>query len=88
MSEERLRFPEENSVSSANAVPQRVASIQFVDEGDVTKVFEDHRKVQIDEYERDSDNEESDYEEDLELVNRARVTRSSRAVRTLVCLDF
>ena len=28
---ERLRFPEENNVSSAIAVPQRVVSIQFVD---------------------------------------------------------
>ena len=59
-----------------------------MDEGDVTEVFEDHREVQIDEYERDSDNEESDYEEDLELVNRACVTRSSRAVRAFVRLDF
>ena len=46
---------EENNVSSANAVPQRVVSIQFVEEGDVTDVFEDHREVQIDEYETDSD---------------------------------
>ena len=30
---------EENNVSSANAVPQSVVSIQFVDEGDVTEVF-------------------------------------------------
>ena len=52
---------EDNNVSSANA--QRVVSIQFMDEGDVTKVFEDHREVQIDEYETDSDNEESDFEE-------------------------
>ena len=37
-------FPEENNV------PQRVVSIQFVDEGHVvTEVFEDHREVQIDE---------------------------------------
>ena len=57
-SEERLRFPEENNVSSANAAPQRVVSIQFVDEVDVTEVFEDHREVQIDEYETDSDDEE------------------------------
>ena len=55
-SEERLRYPEENNVSSANA--QRVVSIQFVDEGDVTEVFEDHKEVQIDEYETDSDDEE------------------------------
>ena len=73
-SEERLRFPEENNVSSAIAVPQRVVSIQFVDEGDVTGVFEDHRYEQIDEYETtDSDDEESDFEEHSEPVNRACV---------------
>ena len=59
---ERLRFLEENNESSANAVPQRVVSIQFVDEGDVTKLFEDHRELEIDEYETDSDDEESDFE--------------------------
>ena len=84
-SEERLRYPEENTVSSANA--QRVVSIQFVDEGDVTEVFEDHREVQIDEYETDSDDEESDFEEHPEVVNRACVTRSGRAVRAFVRLD-
>ena len=72
-SEGRLRYPEENNVSSSNV--QRVVSIQFVDEGDVTEAFEDHREVQIDEYETDSDDEES------ELVNRACVTRSGRAVK-------
>ena len=51
-SEERLRYLEENNVSSANA--QRVVSIQSVDKGDVTEVFEDHKEVQIDEYETDS----------------------------------
>ena len=85
-SEERLRYPEENTVSSANA--QRVVSIQFVDEGDVTEVFEDHREVQIDEYETDSDDEESDFEEHPEVVNRACVTRSGRAVRAFVRLDM
>ena len=45
----------------------------LLDEGDVTEAFEDHREVQIDEYETDSDDEES------ELVNRACVTRSGRA---------
>ena len=87
-SEERLRFPEESNLSSANAVPQRVVSIQFVDEGDVTEVFEDHREEQIDEYETDSDDEESDFEEHSELVNRACVTRSGRAVRAFVRLDM
>ena len=86
--EERLRFPEENNVSSANAVPQRVVSIQFVHEGDVTEVFEDHREVQIDEYETDPDAEESDFEEHSELVNRACVTRSCRAVHAFVRLDM
>ena len=38
-SEERVRFPEEYNVYSANAVPHRVVSIQFVDEVDVTEVF-------------------------------------------------
>ena len=40
-----IHFPEENNVSSANAVPQRVVSIQFVDEGDDTEVCEDQREV-------------------------------------------
>ena len=75
-------------MSSANAVPQRVVSIQFVDEGDVTEVFEDHREVQIDEDETDSDDEGSDFEEHSQLVNRACVTRSSRAVRAFVRLDM
>ena len=61
-----------------------------MDEGDVTEVFEDHREVQIDEYETDSDDEESDFEEHSELVNRAcaYVTRFGRAVRALVRLDM
>ena len=87
-SEERLRYPEENvnNVSSANA--QRVVSIQFVDEGDVTEVFEDHREVQIDGYETDSNYEESDFEKHPKLVNRACVPRSGRAVRVFVRLDM
>ena len=48
-------------------------AIQFVDEWNVTEVFEDHREVHIDEYETDSDDEESDFEHS-ELVNRACVT--------------
>ena len=43
--EERLRFPEEDNLPSAIAVSQRVVSIQFVDEEDVTGVFEDHRRT-------------------------------------------
>ena len=82
-SEERLRYPE---VSSANA--QRVVSIQFVDEGDVTEVFEDHREVQIDGYETDSNYEESDFEKHPKLVNRACVPRSGRAVRVFVRLHM
>ena len=52
-SEERLRYPEQNNVSSENA--QHVVSIQFVDKGNVTEVFEDHGKVEIEKYETDSD---------------------------------
>lgn len=87
-SEERLRFPEENNVSSAIAVPQRVVSIQFLDEGDVTEVFENQREEQIEEYETDSDADESDFEEHSKLVNRTCVTRSGRAVRAFVRLDM
>ena len=87
-SELRLRFPGEKNVSSSNATPLRVVSIQFVDEGDVTEVFEDHGEIQIDEYETDSDDEESDFEEHSELVNRACVSRSCRAVRAFVRLDM
>ena len=39
-SEERFLCPEQNNASSENA--QRVVSVQFVDKGDVTEVFEDH----------------------------------------------
>ena len=72
---QRLRFPEENDVSSTIAVPQRVVSIQSVDgaKGMFIEMFEDHRE-QIDEYETDSDEEESDFKEHSELVNRACVT--------------
>ena len=59
-----------------------------MDEGGVTEVFEDHREVQIDKYETDSDDEESDFEEHSELVNRACVTRSGKAVRAFVRLDM
>ena len=56
-----------------------------MDEGDVTEVFEDHREVQIDEYETDSDDEESEHPE---VVNRACVTRSGRAVCAFVRLGM
>ena len=59
-----------------------------MDEGDVTEAFEDYREVQIDEYETDSDDEKSDYEEHLDLINSACVTRSGRAVRAFVRLDL
>ena len=42
-------------------------------EGDFIDVFEDQRE-QIDDYETDSDEEESDFKEHSELVNRACVT--------------
>ena len=60
--------------------------MQFVD--DVSEMFEDHREVQIDEYETDSDDDETENEENLELVKRARITRSGRAVRAFVRLDL
>ena len=59
-----------------------------MDDGDVTEVFEDHKQEQIDEYETDSDDEESDYTEHSELVKRACVTRSGGAVRAVVSLDL
>ena len=65
-----------------------VVSKQFVDDGDVTEVFEDHRQEQIDEYDTDSDDDESDLEEDSKLANRACVTQSGRAVRAFVRLDL
>ena len=67
---------------------QPVVSIQFVNDGDVSEMFEDHREVQIDEYETDSDDEETENEEHLELVKRACITRSGRAVRAFVRLDM
>ena len=59
-----------------------------MNQGDVTEVLEDYREEQIDEYETDSDAEESDFQEHSELVNRACVTRSGRAVRAFVRLDM
>ena len=67
---------------------QPVFSIQFVNDGDVSEMFEDHREVQIDEYETDSDDEKTENEEHLELVKRACITRSGRAVRAFVRLDL
>ena len=61
-SEERLRFPKENNLSSAIAVPRRVVSIKFVDEGEVIEVFKVPRE-EIDEYETDSYDEESVFKE-------------------------
>ena len=47
----------------------------------LTEVFQDHREIHICEYEIDSDDEESDYEEHLGLVNRACLCiRDSRLV--------
>ena len=57
-------------------------------EGDVTEVFEDHREVQIDGYETDSNYEESDFEKHPKLVNRPCVPRSGRAVRVFVRLHM
>ena len=46
-----------NQIIRSNSVPHPVVSIQFVDDGDVSEMFEDYREVQIDEYETDSDDE-------------------------------
>ena len=54
-----------------------------MDEGDVIEVFEYHREVQIDQYETDSNDEESDFEEYSKLVNRARVIRFGILVKSL-----
>ena len=72
----------------SNSVPQSVVSIQFVNNGDGSEMFEDHREVQIDEYETDSDDEETEHEEHLELVKRACITRSGTDVRSFVRLDL
>ena len=87
-SDERLRSPEEIDIIRSNSVPQPVVTIQFVNDGDVSEMFEDHREVQIDEYETDSDDEETENEEHLELVKRACITRSGRAVGAFVRLDL
>ena len=87
-SEERLRFPVEIDIIRSNSVPQPVVSIQFVDGGNVSEMFEDHREVQIDEYETDSDYEDTENKGHLELVKRACITRSGRAVRAFVRLDL
>ena len=86
-SEERLRFPEEIDIIRSNSVPQPVVSIQSVDIEDVSEMFENHKEVQIDEYETDSD-EDTENKEHLELIKRACITRSGRAVRAFVRLDL
>ena len=45
-----------------------------MDEGDVTEVLEDHREEQIDEYETDSDDEESDFE-NIQSLSTERVLK-------------
>ena len=87
-SEERLRLPEEIDIIRSNSEPQPVVSIQSVDDGEVSEMFEDHGEVQIDEYETDSDDEDNENEDHLELVKRACITRSGRAVCTFVHLDL
>ena len=88
-SEERLPFPEEiDIIRSANSVPQPVVSVQFVNDENVSEMFEDHKEVQIDEYETDSDDNETVNEEHLELVKKVCVTRSGRAVCAFVRLNL
>ena len=59
-----------------------------MESGDVSEMFEDHREVQVDEYETDSDDEDTENEEHLELFKRACIIRSGRAVRAFVRLDL
>ena len=56
-----------------------------MDDGDVSEMFEDHREEQIDGYETNSDDEDTENEE---LVKRACITRSGRAVCAFVRLDL
>ena len=86
-SEERLRFPVEIDIIRSNSVPQPVVSIQFVDDGEVSEMFEDHREVQIDEYETDSDDEDTENEEHLELVKRACITRFGTELFVHLCVS-
>jgi len=82
------RFPEEIDIIRSISVTQPVVSIQFVNNVDVSEMFEDHRGLQIDEYETDSDEEETENKEHLELVKKVFITRSGRAVRAFVRLDL
>ena len=75
-------------IRSANSVPQPVVSVQFVNDENVSEMFEDHKEVQIDEYETDSDDNETVNEEHLELVKKVCVTRSGRAVCAFVRLNL
>ena len=54
----------------------------------VSEMFEDHKEVQIDEYETDSDDNETVNEEHLEFVKKACITRSGRAVCAFVRLNL
>ena len=76
-----------NQIIRSNSVPQPVVSIQFVDDGDVSEMFEDHREVQIDEYETDSDDEDTENEEHLELVKRACITRFGTELFVHLCVS-
>ena len=51
-------------------------------------ITEKYKLMSMMEYETDSDDEGSDFEEHSELVNRACVKRSGRAVRAFVRLDM
>ena len=51
-----------------------------MDNKDAFEVFRDRREVQIDEYDTDSDDKETENEEHLELIKITCITRSGRAV--------
>jgi len=60
-----------------------------VNDENVSEMFEDHKEVRIDEYETDSDDNETVNEEHLELVKKAAcITRPGRAVCAFVRLNL
>lgn len=64
---ERLRFPEENTI-----ITTRCKHTDLWTKVILLRCLRDHREEQLDEYETDSDDEESDFEENSELINRSR----------------
>ena len=63
-----------NQIIRSNSVPQPVVSIQFVDDGDVSEMT-------------DSDDEDTENEEHLELVKRACITRFGTELFVHLCVS-